>query len=167
MDIDASDSSGVINEHLAANSLTLPAGTPELLSPVAARLDPCQSDSTKGLPNTEEPSSDLISLLEKLSNLNIRLMRHLNTIPEINTVGDLSQPEDKQFGIDETFHISQLFIYIISQLFSGLPPPQNSVAGNTPKDNLPTFSLDASSELLMYSCYLRLIETYDRILRLI
>ncbi|KAI1648783.1 uncharacterized protein F4817DRAFT_54362 [Daldinia loculata] len=168
MDIDVSDSNGVVNnQHLTINSLTLPNHTPESSSSAAVRLDLGRLDLIEGLSNTRGPNSDLISLLERLSNLNIRLMRHLNTVPEANTTNAPSQPGAKQFSIEETFHISQLFIDVISHICSRLPPPQNSVTESTTENKLPSFSLDASSELLMYSCYLRLIETYDRILRLI
>ncbi|KAI0853596.1 hypothetical protein F5Y00DRAFT_225045 [Daldinia vernicosa] len=172
MDIDVSDLNAVVNkQHLAINPLTLPNYTPESSSSAAMRWDPGRLDLREGSSTTEESNPDLISLLERLSNLNIRLMRHLNAVPEVNTISNTisapSQPGAKQFDIEETFHITQLFIDIINHICSRLPPPQNITTENTIGNKLPPFSLDASSELLMYSCYLRLIETYDRILRLI
>ncbi|KAI0112948.1 hypothetical protein F4814DRAFT_420082 [Daldinia grandis] len=168
MDVDLSDSNGVVNkQHLTANSSALSTHTPESSSSTAARLDSGRLDLIEDPSITEEPNLDLISLLERLSSLNIRLMRHLHTIPEANTTNALSQPGTPRFSIEETFHISQLFIDVTSHICSRLPPPQNSATGSTVGEKLPPFSLDASSELLLYSCYLRLIETYDRILRLV
>ncbi|KAI1475797.1 hypothetical protein F4774DRAFT_272314 [Daldinia eschscholtzii] len=168
MDIDVPDSINVVDkQHLIAKASFLPTNTPESSVPVVADPDPSRQDTTEDTSTTGKPIDDLISLLERLSSLNIRLLRHLHTIPEANTASAPSQPETKYFNIDETFHISQIFIDIISHICARLPPPQNSAAESITGDKPPTFSLDASSELLMYSCYLRLIEIYDRILRLV
>ncbi|KAI1472376.1 uncharacterized protein F4812DRAFT_11244 [Daldinia caldariorum] len=143
MDIDISDPIGAVDKHhIIINPSILATNTPESPVPAVAGPDSNRPDPRGGILSPDEPITDLISLLERLSNLNIRLMRHLHTIPEVHTTGAPSQPGTRQFSIDETFHISQAFIDIISQIY-------------------------ASSELLMYSCYLRLIETYDRILRLV
>ncbi|KAK6956378.1 hypothetical protein Daesc_001655 [Daldinia eschscholtzii] len=164
MDIDVPDSINVVDKpHLVAKTSTLPINTPDS----SVDPDPSRQDTVEDASSTREPINDLISLLERLSNLNIRLLRHLHTIPEANTASAPSQLETKYFNIDETFQISQIFIDIISHICARLPPPQNSGAESTTGDKPPTFSLDASSELLMYSCYLRLIEIYDRVLRLV
>ncbi|KAI0884010.1 uncharacterized protein GGS22DRAFT_28837 [Annulohypoxylon maeteangense] len=119
---------------------------------------------------TQEPVCDLISLLQKLSDLNINLMSQLSTIPEINpnsTDSSPFQPErTKLFSIDQTFNLSQVFIDVMSQLCLGLPPSHSDTPGQTAEAKRTLFSLDPASELLIFSTYLHLIETHDRILRL-
>lgn len=110
--------------------------------------------------------SDLAVWLSKLSDLNIRMMQHLNSIPEVGPEGSVQSEQEQIFGIDETFHVSQLFIDTLSQICSRLPPPP--VDNNyTPRDksDASILTLDPASELLVFSNYLRLLETYDRIFR--
>lgn len=101
----------------------------------------------------------------KLFDINITLMQHLNIIPEIDFDGKAADQEDElddksKYAIDEVFNLSQLFIDIIGHLLRKLPPPfQGGSVSSLPP------SLDAASELVIFSSYLRLIETYDKILR--
>ncbi|KAI1445639.1 hypothetical protein F5Y02DRAFT_385850 [Annulohypoxylon stygium] len=112
----------------------------------------------------------LVDLLQELSCLNTDLMRRLGAIPEINpdNIGhDLPLPEGSSlFSIDQIFQLSQVFIDIISQICSGLPPSHTDPLEQTAKVTSSLFSLDPASELLIFSTYLRLIEINDRILRL-
>ncbi|KAI1089538.1 hypothetical protein F5B19DRAFT_466987 [Rostrohypoxylon terebratum] len=112
----------------------------------------------------------LVDLLQELSSLNIDLTRYLSAIPDINLEsigGDLVSSEGTNlFSIDQIFHLSQVFIDIISQICSGLPPSHTDTPEQTTEAKSAHFSLDPASELLIFSTYLRLIEIHDRILRL-
>ncbi|KAH7024904.1 uncharacterized protein B0I36DRAFT_332204 [Microdochium trichocladiopsis] len=76
-----------------------------------------------------------------------------------------SRDEQTQFRcpIDQVFHLSEVFVETLAELLPRLPPPFTStpISPLTPD----CLSLDAASELLIFSTYLRLLEIYDRILQ--
>ncbi|KAI1392120.1 uncharacterized protein F4822DRAFT_115796 [Hypoxylon trugodes] len=120
---------------------------------------------TERISATSGSNCNVIDLLQKLSELSIDLMRHLDMIPNVAII-DRPQPEDeKLFDIDQTLHMSQLFIDLTNDICSRLPPSSKATSRQIVEAEQSTFSLDPASELLVFSCYLRLLETYDKILR--
>lgn len=165
----ASSHSRVPSTSIPTSSATTSTATSET-APSSVQGPFSVSPENVNSPNSSDQpvTPSLTSYMRKLSDINITLMEHLNAIPEIGYDGKAADQEDgsndkPKYAIDEVFNLSQLFIDIISDLVRKLPPPlqNNSVSPLAPS----MLTLDAASELVIFSSYLRLIETYDRILR--
>ncbi|KAI1841323.1 hypothetical protein JX265_007917 [Neoarthrinium moseri] len=103
---------------------------------------------------------------EEVAGIGVLLIKHLRVITPLTSDGETDHArsvEEPQCAIDDVFDISEMFIKALQHLLPRLPPPNGepSVASPPPSD----FSLNAASELLVFSTYLRLIETYARILQ--
>lgn len=119
-----------------------------------------------------------IAKIQSLSDLNVKLYAHAAIIPKPpNSLADPLSWKDKDFAIDRTFQLSQSFINILNEIWPRylrspmLKPPSNMpdavVSLNCPQarptsDRQPA-PLDQGSFLLILSCYLRLLDTYDKI----
>lgn len=135
--------------------------------------DPSPASLDREEPEASCPSgSSLAEWTRKLADLNCQLTQHLTCIPELDNdegagaaqgSGGNPSAQAEVFAIDETFHLSQLFIDTLSQLRQEIPPRQRHMTTPTATKK-PDFSLDASSELLVFSAYLRLLEIYSRVL---
>ncbi|KAI1813101.1 hypothetical protein GGS20DRAFT_497411 [Poronia punctata] len=115
---------------------------------------------------TERKGNGRIYWLRQISDVNINLMEHLDTVVQcLNSCDDANSRQQNPFGIDDTLHLSQRFIDVLTNICSRLPAT-NKGASNSPS-TLPSssFSLDPAAELLIFSAYLRLIETHHRVLR--
>ncbi|KXJ85212.1 hypothetical protein Micbo1qcDRAFT_223663 [Microdochium bolleyi] len=118
--------------------------------------------------------------MRKVSDVGLTLLTHLQVMPIVTPdtedddhdddgaeqlISNTSRDEQTQFScpIDQVFHLSEVFVETLAELLPRLPPPFTS----TPISPLSPdhLSLDAASELLIFSTYLRLLETYDRILQ--
>lgn len=112
----------------------------------------------------------LLQWVGQLATLNVRLLQHSYHIPKANTDSGLTgnpMEEQKAFCIDKTFHLSQEFINIMSSICERLPRTPRHLSpllGIDKGDESDCTSLDASSELLVFSTYLRLIEVYEMVL---
>jgi len=123
------------------------------------------------------PGLSAISTIQSLSDLNVELYTHAVTVP--NPPKSLVEPlswKDKDFAIDRTFQLSQRFIdilnthyprYLQSAALSATNTPASSAPSNShhsgSNSDRPPLSIDQASFLLILSCYLRLIDTYDNI----
>ncbi|KAL2204879.1 hypothetical protein CC79DRAFT_1358970 [Sarocladium strictum] len=99
--------------------------------------------------------------MRKMNDFNITLMRYLQVIPIIRPGDDaeelLAAPGAK-CPVDEVFLLSEQFIQVTKSLHtSSSPNVYGSQSGST--------SLDAASQMVVLSTYLRLIDTYGRILQ--
>lgn len=131
--------------------------------------DPSPASLDREDPEPSCPSAGLAEWTRKLADLNCQLTQHLTCIPELDNdegagPSGNSSAQAEVFAIDTTFHLSQLFIDTLSQLRQELPPVQKHMTTPTATKK-PAFSLDASSELLVFSAYLRLLEIYSRVLQ--
>lgn len=123
--------------------------------------------------NDSFTSGSLMFWMMKVSNLNISLLEHLTLLSRLKETGGGGGEEPPplqmtSLNIDKTFSLSQTFIDILGEICSRLPPLKKaSHPDRNPNPLLATFSLDPASELLIFSNYLRLIEIYDTILRII
>lgn len=105
--------------------------------------------------------------MRKISDVGLTLIQHLQVIPIIGPEDDnpeqllASCPSTKsKCPIDQVFHLSETFVETLDDILARLPPAFPGVP--IPPDTTPNqLSLDAASELLIFSTYLRLVETYD------
>lgn len=143
-----------------------------------SRMESQHSVATLNTPSQSLPTSDtmdtpktvcLLTTIRELSDLNVDLYAHEASVPK--PPASLEEPiswKNKDFAIDRTFHLSHRLIEIINKRYPRYletarmqtpeTPPEKS-PGNTPAEP----PIDQSSCLLIMSCYIRLIETYDRI----
>ncbi|KAI8627367.1 hypothetical protein F5Y19DRAFT_442809 [Xylariaceae sp. FL1651] len=177
---DPSSSSSFIAKKLFIASLlptsTSPAseaGRPPLTTP-AATVSISESSSS-GIGRLDETSptphengcDEVVIWLRKISDLSICLTEHLMSIPTHSSNDTNNDPlqlyHGKPTSIDETFHLSQQFIDVLSNICPKLPPLSFPVGAVSNKIDTPAvFSLDPASELLVFSAYLRFLEIYDR-----
>lgn len=133
--------------------------------------------SSSPSPSTRQHSEDgpappsIHHYMRKISDVGLNLMQHLQVIPIIGPEDDspeqllASCPSTKsKCPIDQVFHLSEIFVETLDDILARLPPafPGAPIPPDTTPNQL---SLDAASELLIFSTYLRLVETYDRILQ--
>lgn len=152
-----------------------PVATSSILSPppssaFASDVGEPASSTTEPSPLTpdkEEPEpsghSGLAEWTRKLAELSCQLTQHLTCIPDLDNDEGSLPAQAEIFAIDTTFHLSKLFIDTLAQLRKEIPPLQRHMTTPTATQK-PSFSLDASSELLIFSAYLRLLEIYSRVL---
>jgi hypothetical protein len=97
----------------------------------------------------------------RMNDFNIRLMRYLQVIPIIRPGDDAEElfaASGAKCPIDEVFVLSEQFIQVTNSLHnSSSPDTYGTQSGST--------SLDAASQMTVLSTYLRLIDTYGRILQ--
>ena len=191
------------------NSLALQASKSLFVGHDSTGYDSNSDKPLQSLPNTAEPESlspSVASLIQKLSDTNVKLFQHSATIPPvIESSPNLSealgnQEKDgntsstshsllyfgQEFAIDQTFLLSQQLIDILNELFprflknsslreqSRTPllmqspsssPRASSNTNQTPTTDANPFAsyLDQGSILLVLSCYMRVIDIYDKI----
>ncbi|KAI1738083.1 hypothetical protein F4680DRAFT_198934 [Xylaria scruposa] len=107
--------------------------------------------------------------MRRIADVNIALTEHLDLFSDDNVpsdfVGSRQNEEPKStFTVDQAFHLSQLFIDILGNICLKLPASDRGRDEVTDKLQQASFQLDPSAELLIFSAYLRLLETYHRIL---
>ncbi|KAI0470112.1 hypothetical protein GGR56DRAFT_153336 [Xylariaceae sp. FL0804] len=126
-------------------------------------VNPVDTTVPSSLPDGDQR---LIKCLRQLSDLNVSLMCHLATLHK--AIGDRNPPnqpwsaDQTHFQLDRTLNLSQLFIDILSNICPRLPPSQADSNDSRTGNESSMLSLDPSSELLVFSTYLRLIEIYIR-----
>ncbi|KAI0433527.1 hypothetical protein F5Y09DRAFT_63530 [Xylaria sp. FL1042] len=110
--------------------------------------------------------------LRRIADVNMALTENLDSFSEEDVPGDFVVRNQKEgvkstFMVDQAFHLSQIFIDILGNICSQLPAPDEGGdrVANTPRRA--AFELDPSAELLIFSAYLRLLETYHRVLEYI
>lgn len=144
---------------------------------------PAGSSTLGSQGNPANPSaSHTLSTVQELSDLNVELYAHSSSIPRPpkSTTEPLSW-KGKDFAIDRTFQLSQKMIEVLNRLYprslETLPPnrltPASSTSQSSPSQGELTSGntnqgrtapyVDQGSLLLILSCYLRLIDTYDNI----
>ncbi|KAL1845687.1 hypothetical protein Daus18300_014474 [Diaporthe australafricana] len=137
----------------------------------SATEDPSPVTLDREEPEPSRPSG-LAEWTRKLADLNCQLTQHLACVPELDNDGEAvptqcpggsPSAQAQVVAIDTTFHLSQLFIDTLSQLRQEIPPAQRHMTTPTATKK-PDFSLDESSELLVFSAYLRLLEIYSRVI---
>ncbi|KAL9626947.1 MAG: hypothetical protein Q9164_007749, partial [Protoblastenia rupestris] len=131
---------------------------------------------------TTKSASSALSTIQELSNLNVRLYEHASMIPKPPqaTTESLSW-KGKDFAMDKTFELSQSMIELLNRIYprygetplhktlkrkmsnveSSKSRKEGSSAISQRSQTLPC--IDQGSMLLVLSCYLRLIDTYDNI----
>ncbi|KAI0974603.1 hypothetical protein F4678DRAFT_458564 [Xylaria arbuscula] len=107
--------------------------------------------------------------LRKIADLNVTLTEHLDSSFNNNVSYECANRGQKEetkptFSLDQAFRLSQLFIDILCDICSNLPTSDKGADQATDKPRSGSFQLDPSAELLIFSAYLRLLETYNRIL---
>ena len=121
-------------------------------------------------------SFSTLSTIRELNNLNIKLYAHASSIPKPpNLTTETLSWKDKDFAMDQTFELSQSMIALLNRL-SPARAIENSL-NNSPKFNSLTPQsphpladpesprIDQASMLIILSCHIRLMETYDHIFR--
>ena len=127
-------------------------------------------------------ASTALSKVQELSDLNVKLYEHASTIPKPpSTTTEPLSWKGKDFAMDKTFDLSQRMIALLNRISPRYQEPSHSqslkrksmCAGslhhqdsgsndNSQRDRV-SCCLDPGSMLLLLSCYLRLIDTYDSI----
>ncbi|KAJ1326012.1 RNA polymerase II-specific transcription factor-like protein [Microdochium nivale] len=132
------------------------------------------SSSLPPVPDTGPLPKPIDYYMRKISDVGLVLMQHLQAIPLVSP-GDDSPVQllatatttpgaPPTCPIDQVFHLSDVFIETLDDVLARLPPPFTGEPFD-PGLAADRLSLDAASELLIFSTYLRLVETYDRILQ--
>ena len=121
-------------------------------------------------------SLSTLSIIRELSNLNVKLYAHASSIPKPpNSATEPLSWKDKDFAMDQTFELSQSMIALLNRL----SPPrymENSLNNSpkfgslNPQSSHPLADpespcIDQASMLIILSCHMRLMETYDYIFR--
>ncbi|KAJ5578559.1 uncharacterized protein N7459_007523 [Penicillium hispanicum] len=157
---------------------TPPANWQQTFNQEWVMMESQHSVATVNTPCRPSPISDtldapktacLLTTIRDLSELNVDLYAHETSVPEPPT--SLDEPiswKNKDFAIDQTFHLSHRLIEIINKLYPRyLETARMQTQGMSPEKSLestpPEPLIDQGSCLLILSCYTRLIETYDRI----
>jgi hypothetical protein len=158
--------SSVHSARLSCATTLAPSSNPDTSAGSLNRDYTANGKESKGSHGSKE--GERTKWLRKMSDVNINLMEHLDSVP----CADSGEPDQNtangrqhSFGIDQTLHLSQLFIDVLSNICSRLPLSNKGTDIVTPKLPPFSFSLDPAAELLIFSTYLRLIETHHRILR--
>lgn len=117
-------------------------------------------------PSIQEPPVSKVHYVRQLAELNIGLYDHAATLPPkttktTNSTNEASKKaptkDGKPFAIDQTFHLTQTLINILSRLY----PHTRNHAPFPPKDNLPQSHPDQGTILLILSCYNRVMDIYE------
>ncbi|KAI0183342.1 hypothetical protein EV127DRAFT_475202 [Xylaria flabelliformis] len=140
--------------------------SPNLASDTHSRpIENHLGESTSRIKETEHTRT---LWMRRITDVNIALTEHLDLLSDDNVSGDFVGSRQKEelnsaFTIDRAFHLSQLFIDILGNICLKLPASDKGDEV-TNKSQQASFQLDPSAELLIFSAYLRLLETYHRIL---
>jgi Fungal Zn(2)-Cys(6) binuclear cluster domain len=114
-------------------------------------------------PSIQEPPVSKVHYVRQLAELNIGLYDHAAALPPktTNSTNNASKKAPtkggKRFAIDQTFHLTQTLIDILSRLY---PHTSNDITFS-PKDNLPQSQPDQGTILLILSCYNRVMDIYE------
>ena len=146
------------------------------------------ANTVNGTSSVESPNKPAgialaaLSIVQELSDLNVKLYEHASTIPKPPEI--TTEPlswKGKDFAMDKTFDLSQRMIKLLNRIYptyqesfgnqslkrklSSVDSPTRQDGGSPPgsKRDRATPCLDQGSMLLLLSCYLRLIDTYDSI----
>ncbi|KAI2643456.1 hypothetical protein GGS21DRAFT_16077 [Xylaria nigripes] len=128
-----------------------------MLSSDRQQLSPRRDSSLSYSPKLSGSSNLPLDTIRRLTDLHVELFTLSSKVPKPPTC--LSQPlswKDKDVAIDGTFQLSYAFIEAIDKLDSRHESAASLAGANG-------VTLDQASLLLVFSCYQRLIETYDDI----
>ncbi|CZR60924.1 uncharacterized protein PAC_10820 [Phialocephala subalpina] len=121
-------------------------------------------------------SSLAITTIQALSDLNVELYAHAAMVPK--PPKSSSQPltwKDKDLVVDKTFQLSQRFIDVLNKFYpryveastSSSSPNTSASSASSPRTGMALgrlhAAIDQGSFLLILSCHLRLIDTYENI----
>ncbi|KAI0545984.1 hypothetical protein F4679DRAFT_558986 [Xylaria curta] len=152
---------------------------PSTTHPSRSQLSPNLTSDTRSRPEenylgestsrVQEKEHTRTLWMRRIADVNIALTEHLDLFSDNNAANDLVDSRRKEepksaFTVDQAFQLSQLFINILGNICLRLPASDKGGEEVTNKPQQASFQLDPSAELLIFSAYLRLLETYHRIL---
>ncbi|RYP14462.1 hypothetical protein DL765_006352 [Monosporascus sp. GIB2] len=122
-------------------------------------------------PNSDMHHSNMASWIRKLSDTNVQLHQHMHSIPVVETGqrapgsssgNSMSSIEgDARLSIDRTFKLSAQYTELLTSICARLRSRRSCNDAQT----LANLTLDQPSQLLVLSCYMCLLESYDKILQ--
>lgn len=114
---------------------------------------------------TSKSTGDMTLLVCKLSDINVELHQHMQSIivehsPRTNSMTSTGPRAPKELAVDRTFKLSHQYTEILNDIFSQCKSRQASTSSPPA-----VLTLDQPSLLLVLSSYLCLVELYDKILQ--
>lgn len=112
-----------------------------------------------------DPAANLTHWMNKLAHLNTKLTEHAESVPHDDAISTPPASDGSYESIiDHTFHHSESFIHILSEMCHRLPPLQQQQQQTSGARAVPDGSppLDEPSYLVVISTYLRFLEMFDR-----
>lgn len=119
----------------------------------------------------EAHHSNMSSWIRQLSNSNLQLHQHMHSIPMVEPENEgrrdssenfLTCPDrEKQIPVDRTFKLSSQYTELLTSICSRL----ESCRSRNDTRGLARLVLDQSSQLLVLSSYMCLLQSYDKILQ--
>lgn len=120
----------------------------------------------------EKSLTGLVFWTDKMAQLNTQFTQHLQSIPHVsskslqnNKNGDIIPLPSGNHDPDRTFHLSESFIDILSGMCSKEAPTHTGTTVADEDSPAVFLSLDESSYLMVFSTYLRFLETHDSVFR--
>ncbi|KAL4745671.1 hypothetical protein BDW72DRAFT_208019 [Aspergillus terricola var. indicus] len=113
----------------------------------------------------EEPSSSISSWIRSLSDTNVHLHQHMNSLPGVGTSQQAkgTGPGNSlttELPVDSTFHLSSQYTKLLTTICAQL----ESRRACNDTQTLAQLALDQPSQLLVLSSYMCLLASYDKIL---
>jgi hypothetical protein len=121
-------------------------------------------------PASDTHPSNMTSWIRRLSDTNVQLHQHMQSIPTVETGkrarsssgSSLSSMEgETRLPVDCTFKLSGQYTALLTSICAGF----ESCRSNNDTQTLAQLALDQPSQLLVLSSYLCLLESYDKILQ--
>ncbi|GIJ91112.1 hypothetical protein Asppvi_010077 [Aspergillus pseudoviridinutans] len=124
-----------------------------------------QEEPSNSIP--EEHHSNLTSWIRRLSDTNVQLHQHMQSIPLVGT-GQRTQGSSsgnslspKELPVDSTFKLSTQYTGLLTSICARL----ESCRSCNDSETLAQLALDQPSQLLVLSSYMCLLASYDKILQ--
>lgn len=124
-----------------------------------------EADGDSGSGSGGEKLTSPVFWVDKVTQLNVQFTQHLQSIPRVNTDsldhedrdGEIPPPS-KTHDSDHTFHLCESFIELLSTLCSKHKDEDSD-------DTAASLFLDEASYLIVFSTYIRFLETHDTVFR--
>ncbi|KAI1771027.1 hypothetical protein F4818DRAFT_430923 [Hypoxylon cercidicola] len=151
---------------LPVSSGPAPSRTPSLA------LSTTLSSPNDDIEHDEKLLTNLVFWADKIAQLNIQFTQHLQSIPRVSSESLHNDKDSAAIPLpsgnhnsDRTFHLSESFVDILSGMCSKLQPPQTATIVANEDSQPAVLSLDEASYLMVFSTYLRFLETHDSVFR--